>query len=862
MKISYSHFQNMSDIPPWIQSMGIVDLTAPLSNLDVAKILMKYIDHRIDENNIEERLHTDDKLKSIIDTLASLAKAFRVTTDTHETMISDLSLKINTVSVYFEHLIANLRSGLHEAFSRIGADIKQIITKISSSTSQSKDNMNHNIVNQLCTSDQVPLSRPHCASISSKTSVQESRSPSTTTATVSCSPTSRKERVLDGNTYNYCNICGLSVSDNAHLHLHTQLYHGVQQPHSPAPIEVLTSPTVNLQNNKCYKCDKTFQQYSGLRKHVETDHKEVHADESDNSYSEEIIPQLDGPLPDVSHLVTHRQPGPSLQVASFQFNQEKQTQKIVNDAAIPDYEINVNNDDQNATVKCSSGFYIQVARASLGSLQHPSVLACGGIAVTVDKIRVTNDQVGTEATKLINFSFMSDQTKIGGVTVHLHHSNRTIQIQGSAKMPDSSRAALWFLNHFILVRFKEQAKAKSFAIKSTNTSIIKASTNLNNKIGKPQSQNNSCSSCNRGFNSSSKPSMCSFCAKFFHKTNCIKNHMKICHRGSQLPMQTQTTVTSSIPPTPSSLTSSSTTSTEAALGHSTSYPAVTRSVSSSTPPSSNVSTDSNLSSQTVPITTPVIGPSLPPVPPAPPMDTSLSSRAVLFVPSTSSSSLPPVTTNSEGSTKSSKKKQKPFIPVSADQARNEFLQAELAAAQARIVQLDASVIDKDQTISILNARLKIFEDEKTRGIHNKYFQSSACSLSSQCNPKPSPAQHHLCCQHPPIQCCQASPHHRQSSHDSPEEQSISASVQSSIVKLEEKIETLAADTRSVQHILEKLIMKNNLPADEECITEPTLPGPYDNPIPSANETIESVEEFIFDNEDEEPLNFQDLTNQY
>ena len=111
-------------------------------------------------------------------------------------------------------------------------------------------------------------------------------------------------------------------------------------------------------------------------------------------------------------------------------------------------------------MKCSSGFYIQVARASFRSLQYPSVLACGDIAVIIDQIKVTKDQLGTEATKLINFSFMADQTKKGGVAVHLHHSNRTIQIQGSAKMPDSSRAALWFLNHFILVCFKEQAKAK------------------------------------------------------------------------------------------------------------------------------------------------------------------------------------------------------------------------------------------------------------------------------------------------------------------------------------------------------------------------------------------------------------------
>ena len=462
------------------------------------------------------------------------------------------------------------------------------------------------------------------------------------------------------------------------------------------------------------------------------------------------IPQVDGPPPDIPYQVTHTQPEPSSHTANYQFNQEKRTAKIVKDAAISYNDINVNNDDQNATVKCSSGFYIQVARASLGSLQSPSVLACGDIAVIIDNIKVTKDQLGTEATKLINFSFMVDQTKIGGVAVHLHHSNQTIQIQGSAKMPDSSRAALWFLNHFILVRFKEQAKAKSFAIQRTNSSILKASSDPSNKIGKPQSQNNSCSACNHGFNTSSKPSLCSFCDKYFHKTNCMRNHMKNCHRDSQLSMQTQTTVTSSMPPRPSPVASMPSYTTEGTIRHPTSSQELIGSIAPSVTSLSSVSNDSNQRSLSVPNSTPVT--CQPAVTPVPSLVTPATSRAVIFVPSTSSSSLPPVTTNSQAeSSKASKKKQKPFIPVSADQAKIEFLQGELSAAQARIVQLDTSVTDKDQTITILNARLKILEDEKTSKIQNKYFPSSASSHSLHNNQKPTPAPQHLCCHHPPIQ---------------------------------------------------------------------------------------------------------------
>ena len=185
--------QSMKDIPPWLQSMNF-DPKAPLSSLETAQILMKYTDHRINENNIEERLHTDNKLKSIIDTLGSLARAFRVTTDTHETMISDLSLKINTVSDYLEHIIVSLKAGLHEAFFRIGADIRQIITNISSSFNSRS--MNHNIGKLDSYPNDVPSPRPGHAPTSSNVFVQ-GPVPPVTTVTPPCSPTSAKENILE-----------------------------------------------------------------------------------------------------------------------------------------------------------------------------------------------------------------------------------------------------------------------------------------------------------------------------------------------------------------------------------------------------------------------------------------------------------------------------------------------------------------------------------------------------------------------------------------------------------------------------------------------------------------------------------------
>ena len=171
------------------------------------------------------------------------------------------------------------------------------------------------------------------------------------------------------------------------------------------------------------------------------------------------IPQVDGPnqeLYEFSDLPS----ACSSRSASYSLNQEKQTRKIIEDASLNDYEVTVNNADQNVTIKCSSGFYIQVAKASFVTLEKPTVLSSTNVTITVDDVIKIKDMNGLEATKLIHFSFLNEQVSLGGVAVHLHHSTRTIQIQGSQIMPDSTRAALWFLNNVTIVRFKDIAKTK------------------------------------------------------------------------------------------------------------------------------------------------------------------------------------------------------------------------------------------------------------------------------------------------------------------------------------------------------------------------------------------------------------------
>ena len=69
---------------------------------------------------------------------------------------------------------------------------------------------------------------------------------------------------------------------------------------------------------------------------------------------------------------------------------------------------------------------------------------------------INKDKNSYEVNHKMCFKLQSHFEHLRGVTVHLHHSTQTVQIQGSALMPDSRKAAERFSN-VTLKRFHEQA---------------------------------------------------------------------------------------------------------------------------------------------------------------------------------------------------------------------------------------------------------------------------------------------------------------------------------------------------------------------------------------------------------------------
>jgi hypothetical protein len=102
----------------------------------------------------------------------------------------------------------------------------------------------------------------------------------------------------------------------------------------------------------CEDCEVAFSSASTLETHIVNDH--------------DWIPQLDGPMLenyDFSDInILSEEPG-EIRKANFALNKNKQMKEIRKDAKIVDFEVTVNNDDENYTIKCSSGFDIHVARS-------------------------------------------------------------------------------------------------------------------------------------------------------------------------------------------------------------------------------------------------------------------------------------------------------------------------------------------------------------------------------------------------------------------------------------------------------------------------------------------------------------------
>ena len=307
------------------------------------------------------------------------------------------------------------------------------------------------------------------------------------------------------------------------------------------------------------------------------------------------------------------------------------------------------------------------------------------------------DTNNIEANIKIVFSFQQQNVDLGGVVVHLHHSTRTIQIQGS-RVINSQKAALWFTN-YVVARIREQAKIKQYQIRNFNEVLIRSS--LSSSSNLQGNFNNTCHHCENIFNIQSKPTFCDLCLKYCHRT-CIKDHKKTCKLKTvnSSVRNPSSSVSSQIPlsllrPIPNEVTMTSSIDPALVISRVHTPTLSTSTITSSLTSSAVNSLSSSLSNYST-------------------------TRGSITSSLVSTSQAPPTRQKNDPPRRQAQKKaQDPD-----DNLTIEFLQRELNATRARITQLDTEIEDKNKRISILKARVDFLEERENKNIYDKYFPSS------------------------------------------------------------------------------------------------------------------------------------------
>ena len=156
---------------------------------------------------------------------------------------------------------------------------------------------------------------------------------------------------------------------------------------------------------------------------------------------------------------------------SFTLDRNKQIKKLKKDTNIRDFEVDICPSNENVNIYCSTGFYTKVALPSLQDLAVGHSLSVGALSARCHDITKRTDASGATTTTIMIFRLSQGNLSLGGVTIHLHHTTRNVQIQGSSIMPDNKLAPVWFVDNVLKDRFSQLAKSQAYNISAFNKAV-------------------------------------------------------------------------------------------------------------------------------------------------------------------------------------------------------------------------------------------------------------------------------------------------------------------------------------------------------------------------------------------------------
>ena len=447
-----------------------------------------------------------------------------------------------------------------------------------------------------------------------------------------------------------------------------------------------------------------------------------------------------------------QQPGIK-KVANFALNRDKQVERLGIDANVADYEIAINDEDRNVNILCSTGFYDKVAKPVFSSLAKGSTMSLNNISISCDHIDYNRDKTLCEYNRVLHIKLGgAGQFSIGKVTIHLHHTKRLVQMQGSVTMPDGCKAPVWFLNTFVRDKFANLAKSRKYDISAFNR-LINQMVTLHKKSSNVSSN---CAQCMRQFSANSRPTLCSSCMQMYHKTSCLLAHSSSCSRSiqsltSNMSSQESASTIDTQPQKRQRLDSSTPTSSDISkriLNSSRSTSLITvcpstvsvpiaPATSSSTPSASIPGVESAVSNIQCPPLPPVLGPSSTRACTA--IVDSLTTSAPISSSLVSLSSQPTLNASAPSFTTgpgSHRRKNKTSInnTLTPENAKINFLNIELNAAKTKIAQLETTIADFEGTVKIQEEKIKILEKLQLTAVNETFLKNSQSASASSSFP--------------------------------------------------------------------------------------------------------------------------------
>ena len=583
----------------------------------------------------------------------------------------------------------------------------------------------------------------------------------------------------------------------------------------------------------------------------------------------------------------------AIKLAPYALNQSKQLTKLSHDTLLTNFEIVVSPSQENINIQCNSGFYSQVLRPCLQDIRKGTEFLVNDHGVIVECMDTTN-KVDKSGTLVNNVFFLRLWTKtrsdLGPVTLHLHHTARKLQIQGSIIMPDKTTAPVWFVENVIKDRLNFHAHSKAFDVTNFNQTVHKL-------IENSRSMNNfkTCSGCHLRFGGRSLPELCTTCNLTFHK-KCITSAGHSCSvskRGQSCSAPLSSTSSQSLlhpyyqasfknpapatttpgqrlyPPVlgPSPDPKTAQTSPQSSPGS----PQLTPNDSNLPPgyPTPNIlappPSSSLQSSQNTP---PQLNPHALPFPVQHPHPAHASPTAAQNSTTSNLNTGHPAAGNF--TQKGKKKTNKPLPPTDQLSFELEFKKIELNSAKTMIQELETTIKNLKQTNFVLEERVKLLESSKKKGIHDQYFPPTSHNHnvgSSESIPQPTRT---ACSCHIHSQSCSSCPCLPRAScpHVAPSPET------NALIK---KIEFLSIEIKEIKTKLSVLIpvsgndegdkpAKHSADATNTSRQPSNLSSGTSSPAPepsntSPDDSVNTIDEEVSDLELDNPLNCRVLTTQ-